>query len=285
MPRWLPRLSVSACLLTAAVAGCDGVADPTYQGESLATLRGRLQIEREVPPAQVVLAWANRAGNYWLREAADVTGSSLTEFKLELFEPPVEELLIDLSDGAADPNEAKVAFATIAIMRKDAPLGVSTFDDDLYDLPDDGPRPLLGGAQDVALVYVDRDVQPGTRAAALLGGTLPAGFHLMQYSWTPQSAWDAHQACLADLFKAWLGAHPDCDETFWCRPGNDACDSNPYACAPYFDPTFDTSSCVRPAPATMVEVPDGLETLIQARIPEEVCPRDEDCLALPYWPG
>jgi len=286
MPRLIPHLSASACLLTALGAGCDGVADPTYQGEPLATLRGQLQIQGTPPPAQVVLIWTNSDANYFAREHVDAIGDGApTEFKLNLFGPPAEEVFIDLTNGGANPNESKVAFGLIAVMRQDTNLGLFQGDSDIRRKPEDAPRPLLGSAEYQALVYVDSNVQPGTRTASLLGGTLSAGFHLMQYDWTPQSVYDAHQACIAGLFKAWFDDHPGCDPlTAGCRPGNPACDSDPTACVPVITDT--SMACPTPADATMVEAPEGLDTLIHARLPVELhsdCLGEGDCLLLPHW--
>jgi hypothetical protein len=166
-------------------AGCDPHADPGYQGEALATLRGEVRLEREEPPPsdEIEVFYQNYTDyvsgeefdepgdlmQFAIVERVSVTGDYPANFTLELFEPPPIEALTDFTTRG-EPNETRLGLAIIA----------SSYE--CWDFsPIDGARCIFGGAGRVALVWAEDDIVAGTRTANFLGATLEAGYHLLQY--------------------------------------------------------------------------------------------------------
>ena len=192
--------------LAALAAGCDARTNSDYQGEVLATLQGEVRLEGSSPPPgdEVELFYRNYGGwfgdtgteDFLFVQRVSVTGEYPAAFQIELFEPPPEEALIDFgTDG--EPDEARVG------------LGILTSSYECNYLSHDIPaRCVFGTAPTMALVWAEDAIQPGSRAAEVVGTTLGAGYHLLQYRQTfPDD--DAWQVCLSE---AWEEAHERGDE-------------------------------------------------------------------------
>jgi len=163
------------------LAACDAQADAAYRGEPLFSLRGT--VSNDLPEApeemEVSLVWLVTAGDdYAVTEGVPVTGDFPAKFSLDVLSPPTEDSLNDYTYGGMYPEEAKVGVAFITVL--DPELGMQ----------DDS---MLGIAEQHVLVYVDRDVVPGSWSEEFLGGALSAGFHLMAVDpWTEEE----EAACL-----------------------------------------------------------------------------------------
>ena len=108
------------------------------------------------------------------------TSVNLTEafpesFQIDLTAPPpaAERLFLPSAGfpaGYFDPAlESRIAVARILVVKQEA--DTATFI---------SRRDMLGGAEDFALVYVERDVAAGTAGAAYLGGPATAGYHVVK---------------------------------------------------------------------------------------------------------
>lgn len=168
--QWL-RVSAATCGLAAAAA-CQSQADTTYRGEALAELHGSITTSVDDPPPglRAMLAWSNTArfGDVNVIDEAVQTAEFPIQFQISLYEPPVDDALNDYTRAGMRPDEARIGVAHIVAL----PPGFDPADEE--SLPD-----AIGIAEHQLLVYVDRDVLPGTFSAGLLHGELEAGYHLM----------------------------------------------------------------------------------------------------------
>lgn len=174
MPSRLALQRVFAAVSVAALAGCGVQADTAYRGEPLLSLDGTLTSGVADPPMtlQAVLGWnttANPGGDTFVNEQAAVMVEFPSRFQLEVYEPPVEQALNDYTRGGQRPDEVRIGVAHFVAWPSDYDPAVDG---------DDGPA-VFGVAVHQLLVYVERDVEPGTFSAGFLGGELEAGFHVM----------------------------------------------------------------------------------------------------------
>ena len=192
------RSHLIPCIALVALAtGCDARTSSDYQGEVLVTLHGEVRLEDSSPPPsdEIELFYRNYTGllgdagtaDFLFLERVRVAGEYPAAFRIELFEPPPEEALTDFGiDGK--PDEVRVG------------LGILTSSYECTYVVDDVPaRCVFGTAPTMALVWAESDIQSGSRAAEVVGTTLSAGYHLLQYRDTFPDQ-EAREMC---LFEAW----------------------------------------------------------------------------------
>jgi hypothetical protein len=268
IPLGIP-LTIAASVTATTTTACDGVAGPDYNGESLATVSGTIEAEYEPPPVQAVLVWADGEEAVYLHEAVEITSTNFpAEFQLAVYTVPDELYLIDLTEGGTLPDESRIAFGLITVMRQDADLGAYQGEHSLTRRPDGGERDLVGAAENHVLVYVESDVEAGTLSEELLGGTLSAGFHLMAYAYETDAQREAYQVCYQAFRDDFYAEHPNCDpedmSTEECQlPGE--------------------TGCTVPR-ATMTVAAAALETVIPVRVTTMIGDGQDDPLLLPRWP-
>lgn len=160
----------------ALVAGCQTQAETDYRGEPMAELGGIITSSVDDPPSplKAVLAWSNTArfGDTFVVEEAVVNAEFPIHFDISLYRPPGDEGLNDYTYGGLRPDEAHIGVAHILALPADLDLSM--------DWEETGGPTVFGIAEHQLMVYVDRDVLPGTFSAGMLGGELEAGFHLME---------------------------------------------------------------------------------------------------------
>jgi hypothetical protein len=174
-----PLLPAAGAALLAAAA-CDPQATTDYLGEPMASVRGVISSDLvDVPDGLVP---------YLLWEAPDLPLIELdlvldfpSRFELVLHQPAPDEVLHDLGAAAGEPSEARIAIAVLETL----PLEVA----------EDGTYPF-GVAEHHVIVYAEADVVAGTRAAALVGGELAAGYHLAEVVPTDDPACGGEYDCL-----------------------------------------------------------------------------------------
>jgi hypothetical protein len=181
------------------LAGCDPAASPSYRGEPLEDLAGTITgaLSRPPPPADLLLLWINwrTAPGTVVGTRVPVAGSFPAGFSLELYVPPPPEAMNVLPNTTVEPD---LAFAWIMVLRSGAvPPGRDIlFHQDVKAL---STGDVLGWAQDYVLAYLDRNADPGSWAAATLGGALPRGYHLMRVDGTTQADLAAIAMCKATM--------------------------------------------------------------------------------------
>ena len=189
-----PSLRAAAWVGLLALAACDRQSDADYRGEPLARIQGTITSNPEAPPTELapVISWE---GQTVAVVETEVVSEFPARFRIDLFEPPPENSLNDLSQGGALPDQARVAVGLIVAW----PVEL-----DGENVDPDGLA-AFGVAEHHVLVYADRDVLAGTAGADLLGGELDAGYHVVEV--VPRE-------------------EPDCGEVFDClRPAPDDLDT------------------------------------------------------------
>lgn len=182
-------------------AGCDGLVDASYRGETLAEVAGDVVLAKAgaMPDAEVVLLWMRTSNDDALAgERVHLSAAFPARFELSIYTPPPDAAFNRFDgDGAGG---ARLALGFVAAVRAGAALNATATAD-----PDD----LLGVAQRHVLAYVDADVREGTVTADLLNDTLVGGFHLMEVS--PPLCDIEAEGCSADGFASFdqLTAAPE----------------------------------------------------------------------------
>jgi len=154
-------------VLASLTTGCDPLADNTYVGEPMFTLKGTLVTTAKDSPAAggLALAWQDAGG-------AGGPGVAMTVV----------------------PAKTELATVTISVPLPPPAAGRFAFDDGvelaeafvlLVEDPD-APRPVSRGiVRDRVVVFAAGDVAAGTQAADYFGGPLAAGYHLRRIGGAP----------------------------------------------------------------------------------------------------
>jgi len=166
-PTTMTRLGLAVPLFAATLAAaCDPQADPGYQGEPLATLRGTVVSAVPSPPDDLdaVLVWTVSSGSpdYAVGQGAAIAGDFPATFRLDGFTRPPELALNDYG-----PVEPRLGVAYTAAL----PPGTDFSEE---------PTGSIGLSEDYLLVYLDAAAPAGSGVAEFLGGPLAAGYHLMK---------------------------------------------------------------------------------------------------------
>jgi hypothetical protein len=163
-----------ALVLLAMLAGaCDAAADASYRGEPLAIVAGVVTSERTDldAPAPLALIWVNYLSPGTgvavpARELMSVEGGFPATYRMPIYEPPPDEMLMDLS-GGDEPDSAGVAVGYLVVFEP----GTTDFND--Y-------QRIAGQALAHAIVYVRGEMQPDSLDAAMFQGVLEPGYHLVR---------------------------------------------------------------------------------------------------------
>ncbi len=193
-------------LVASAAAACDLQAGTDYLGEPLARLTGTITSSVDEPPSSLrpLLGWSNTAspgGDTGVVEEAMVTVEFPSRFRFEIYRPPPDQGLNDYTRGGARPDEARIGIAHIAAWPAEI---------DPQEVNGETPE-VYGIAERHLLIYVDRDVQPGTFSAGLLGGDVEAGFHVMDV------IKNGEPGCQDDVFDCMQPAPADLDTDIQVR--------------------------------------------------------------------
>jgi hypothetical protein len=165
---------IPVSLLLAGAVGCDSQTDPSFRGEPLAALKGRITNSLATDPAalEVRLAWMKDqlfAGE----ERVKVSGDFPTAFRLDLFETPAEEVLTTFGPDEHDPTVGHLALAMILAVPPDFD---ASSEEAFY-----GP---IGVAERQILLYNDFEFQPEDvehpGSLISLFGPLEPGYHVME---------------------------------------------------------------------------------------------------------
>jgi hypothetical protein len=169
---------------------CDPQADPSYPGEPLVTLRGRVASTSGTAPLEAAMLWQRGPppsyGDVELATRAPVETGFPATFTLRLYQPPPAAARRTLA-----PGEVEFARANAAAI----PLGIVTTS--VGNLPAAG-APGYGIDADHWVVYLADPVPPNSLTAWWLGAALPRGYALLRvYGGCPTPAELA--ACLVEL--------------------------------------------------------------------------------------
>ena len=151
-------------LTGAGLAACDSQVDPSYPGTAVIELRGTaIGFGADDAAGSVGIVWNSNAGPDV--PSGPTTIASLrarfpSDLTIDVLAPPPEEAFFSV-----EGEPARVAEGYVYLLRAGAAH------------PPAGPD-FIGQAFDSVLVYVDGILQPGSLAAAYLGGVVPAGYHL-----------------------------------------------------------------------------------------------------------
>jgi hypothetical protein len=148
-----------------------------------AVVRGEVRSERAAPPPgkNVELLYLNYSVyddvpgweemNFAVRSQVEVSGSYPAAFQLDISDPPPDEALTDFTHGGTRPDERKIGFAVISASHECTSGSIVGAHG----------RCLFGSADEVAVVWVDGDIVPGTRSEAFVGAALTSGYHLLAF--------------------------------------------------------------------------------------------------------
>jgi hypothetical protein len=137
------------------LAACDAQVDGSYAGDAQIRLRGiTVGFATDTVIDGAAARWTSQTG-------AQLDDGPMTRLPLEFAPPAVVVPVV-----SRPPGEAMFGFAGEPARIAEATLFVT-----------DGGA-IVGEAIDVALVYVDGDVAPGSLAADYLGGGAAPGFHV-----------------------------------------------------------------------------------------------------------
>jgi len=169
--KWWCGLPATLATLLASAA-CDAQVEPGYAGDVLISLSGTASSAEPLPSGDIEaqLRWVNFLASKQevglLSRASGLAsqGEFPARFEIEVFTFPWDGWLNDFTGGGASPHESRIGLAEL---RADGGDG-------------DWFRDAGWGAYSrQVLVYVDRDIEPGTVSERFAGGTLSAGFHVL----------------------------------------------------------------------------------------------------------
>ena len=246
----LRRLSLGtfATFASLAVAGCESQADPTYQGEPLATVQGSVVNDgSSASAAEVALIWAlpQQTPDGLFGTSAAVSGQFPTSFTLPLFTPPPDGTLITAEETGQD----KVGLALILAVEPGTSDGVITDFEQVE-------ANMLGMSEDHVLVYVDHELEPNSMWENLLGGRPSPGYHLMEVVRKTAEEKEAIQACYQQFNDAINACYDACPQDATYDACINACDVQ--------NPPPDCGS----GKDTFREAPNGFGTTITVHLGE-----------------
>lgn len=143
-------------------AACDAQMAPGYEGEALVSLSGTVSSTEEITDRMLAeLEWQLEWVDFMADEPEIVAapigseGEFPNRYSLEVRNRPPDRLLNDFSQISLASDESRIGMALIQA------------------------KAWFSYARQV-LIYADSDIQPDTVGAIFAGGTLRAGFHLLQ---------------------------------------------------------------------------------------------------------
>lgn len=162
------RLAALAALAWA----CDPQVDPSYPGEPLVTLRGRVASTSDATPLEAAMLWQRGPppsyGDVELATRAPVEAGFPATFTLRLYQPPPAAARRRLA-----PGEVEFARANAAAV----PYGIAVTS--VANLPAAG-APGYGIDADHWVVYLAEPVPAGSLTEWWLGAALPRGYALLR---------------------------------------------------------------------------------------------------------
>ncbi|XYH98602.1 hypothetical protein ACMHYB_02240 [Sorangium sp. So ce1128] len=166
----------SLLMIGLAAAACDSQVDPGYEGEPLVQVQGRVSADVPTPARgmKAVALWIRSTGSpdQAFGESAAVTGEFPATFTMDIYTVPPDEALNDFTP--AGPDETRFGLALLLAIPADFELT-----DDVLNGESAMP-PVMGVAERHVLAYVESDIPPGSWSESIVGGPLPAGFHVLE---------------------------------------------------------------------------------------------------------
>ncbi len=200
-------------------AGCDAQADPSYQGEPLAVLKGTLTSSRaSLPAADLMLGWpdytktVDNATPFASFVRVQVAATLPARFSAEIFQPPPETAYFVPPPDGDRLVGPRFATAIILLAKRDA-----TVADASVNLVDPAAGPVLATFNEYMLTYYDSDGDLGFQPAA--GGPVVKvahvhkGFQLI-HNVTTECSNGIDQACLDRAQQFGNGTLTDFDRYF-----------------------------------------------------------------------
>jgi hypothetical protein len=182
-------------------AGCGEQADPSYQGEPLAVLKGTLTSDQtSLPAADLVLGWPDYtktvadATPFATFVRVEVAATLPARFSAEIFQPPPETAyFVPPTDG---DRLVGPRFATAIIML--AKRGATVVDTSV-NLVNRADGPVLATFPEYMLTYYESDgdlgIQPADGSPVVKVGHVTKGFELV-HNVTTECSNGIDQACL-----------------------------------------------------------------------------------------
>ncbi|MEM9487785.1 MAG: hypothetical protein AAGC55_01510 [Myxococcota bacterium] len=176
-----PSLTITLALASLGVLGCDSQVDPTFPGDSLATLQGNITSELTEAPgeAEAVLVWFadTGEGDFIIAERVVVGSDFPSSFEMDVFTPPPADAIFPISAELNGGQESGIAFAMMIAVES----GTDITDESQLEAG------LLGLAEHHMLLYVKDNAvgdatlieEDGEPSSIKVGESLAPGFHIM----------------------------------------------------------------------------------------------------------
>ena len=196
----MPALRSHAHRLLAVIAGavlvsCDPAAQPSYLGDPLLTLRGQVMSSGPIDaPLEAAMLWQRgpppSTNDQELATRAPVQSGFPATFTLHLYQPPPAAAVRSLL-----PGQVTYARANAAAI----PYGIAAAAGAPVATPPSNPSYALDPNHWV--MYLPADAPAGSLMEWWLGGSLPAGFHLLRVAPANPACMTGAvlDACVADL--------------------------------------------------------------------------------------
>jgi hypothetical protein len=216
--RQLPKF---ACLFSvlALHAGCGEQADPSYQGEPLAVIKGTLTSSQPtLPDADLVLGWPDQTKSdgastpFATFVRVEVAATLPAHFTAEIFQPPPATAYIVQPPGGDRLVGPRFASALILLTRRGA-----TVTDTSVDAVNRASSPVLASFTDYMLTYYESDgdlgIAPEAGGPVVTVAHVTKGFHLV-HNVTTECTRGVDEDCLARAMQFGNGMLTDFDRYF-----------------------------------------------------------------------
>ncbi len=175
--------SMLMAALAALALGCDPLAPTDYPGEVLGSIEGVAIVRPgspSPPETEIALVWASGVDGDRLRmvsEKVAVSAKLPAAWRIDFRHPPPRQAMLIVNEigiaigGLLAFEAGRIANGQVIAVDTDGDLGPP---------PGGGPPAvpyLLGHAENDAVVYLDRDIEPSHPLSVSFGGIHRAGFH------------------------------------------------------------------------------------------------------------
>jgi hypothetical protein len=201
--------------LSVGIQACDPLAGPSYLGEPLITVAGKVanDLPTSPPPGEIALVFlydhsTTPAGPTYRVEGESVPASPRfpSQFDFEVYHPPPPEVLLpaySTGEAGEEVGEARYTAGYIFALEEGTAARL------------DGAQPsdVLGVCNSHLLIYFDSEVAAESEAGATWGGAYSAGYHLVDRGVPSDDELEVFGACVeaaAREQEAAIRAEMDC---------------------------------------------------------------------------
>lgn len=200
--------------LTLAFAACDAQVDDDFGGTP-ATGSAQSSDTWELPPPKPLVPVVFWSGDQLSAAELSYTGDLPVAFDFEILTPPQDARLSATSlEPPGSASEPAFALGAVFILDEDWQAWVARANDE----DDWASEGFYGGCDDMMLLWLEDDIQPGTRLAQAFG-TLAKGHHLLAIDHLTEDERAAWDKCMDDAYAPCQGQ----DDASACEPAAKAC--------------------------------------------------------------